>query len=465
MSLKINPKIFRGFSVRGIVGVDFDADSMQPIGQATGEWFYRKNLSRIVVGHDVRISSPDLHRHFYTGLIKAGINVIDVGLVPTPVLNFAVDNFRADGGVMITASHNPANYNGLKIRTEHTVFGDDLVQIYEILSTGDLVERRGTRVQHSALPNYFTSIVNRSKFNKKLKVVVDAGNGASGLVVPEILRRLGLDVVELFCDPDGNFPHRDPDPTLLGATSSLAQKVIIENADIGLAFDGDGDRVVIVDEKGQAILGDVILMLVAESMLKDNRVNKIVYEVLCSHVIPDFVASKGGIPIPAPSGYAFVHNVMLDSDSSLGGELSGHFFLLDNVFRFDDSVRASCEVLSLLSEQNFPLSTLVSKLPRYFSSREYRLDCPDEVKGDIVESVKEHYLGKGYTIQEVDGCSVSFPNAWALVRQSNTQPKLSLRFESKISEDHMNQVKKEVLTLVESKYDLYELNWPENIEE
>lgn len=463
MSLRINPKSFRGFSIRGIVGVDFDAHSMESIGQATGEWFFRKNLIKIVVGHDVRVSSPEIHKFFCSGLVKAGIHVIDIGLVPTPVLNFAVDDFEADGGVMITASHNPANYNGLKIRTSHTIFGDDLLQIYQILEEGNLNERQGEIAKHSVIEEYLSKVIQRASFSRRLKVVVDAGNGANGMIVPELLRRAGLEVVELFCELDGNFPNRDPDPTSPNATNFLSERVFGEKADIGLAFDGDGDRVILVDEHGKTVFGDEILMLLGGYMLERHGPSKVVYEVLCSHALPDYIGLKGGFPIPAPSGYAFVHNVMIESGANLGGELSGHFFLRDDVFRFDDSILAACQVLSILSGQEYPLSILVSRLPHYFSSREYRLTCPDELKGEIVTSVRDYYSAASYPVEQIDGCSISFPDAWALVRQSNTQPVLSLRFESKISEEHMFQIKQEVLNLVQSKYLLHGLVWPENI--
>lgn len=465
MSLKINPKIFRGFSVRGVVGDDFDAESMHQIGWATGEWFFRKGLKKIVVGHDVRTSSPELHELFCAGLAKSGITVLNIGLVPTPVLNFATDHYGADGGVMITASHNPANYNGLKIRTNHTVFGKDLSQIYQITVAGNLSGRNGETIDHSPMEEYLVEVSRKSRINGSLKVVVDAGNGTSSLVVPNLLRQAGLEVVELFCEPDGSFPNRDPDPTSPGATTILAQKVVNEKADIGLAFDGDGDRVILVDERGKTILGDEMLMLLAEKAL-NHSVNKVAYEVLCSHAVPDFIKSKGGMPIPAPSGYAFVHNAMLASGAMLGGELSGHFFLLDEVFRFDDAVLAACQILSILSEQAIPLSALISRLPHYFSSREYRLPCSDRFKGEIVRAVGQYYEQNGYSIEQIDGCSIGFQGAWALVRQSNTQPVLSLRFESKISQAHMNEVKLDVLNVVHQQYLLHGIPWlEENIKD
>ena len=463
--MNINAKIFRGFSVRGIVGVDFDTESIYKIGWATGEWFFRKELKKIVVGYDVRASSPELHQAFCAGSVKAGLTVLDIGLVPTPVLNFATDDYGADGGVMITASHNPANYNGLKIRTSHTVFGDDLAQIYKIVVAGNLPERNGEILQRAPIERYFVRLAEKAKFGRPLKVVVDAGNGANGLFVPGFLRQAGLDVIELFCDPDGNFPNRDPDPTSPKATEILAQKVVEEKADIGLAFDGDGDRVILVDERGKTVFGDEMLMLIAGDALEKRQVDKVVYEVLCSHAVPDYIKSKGGTPIPAPSGYAFVHNAMLASGATLGGEMSGHFFLLDETFRFDDAILAACWVLSILAGQEQPLSAMVARLPHYYSSREYRLPCPDELKGQVVEAVQRFFDQAGYSIEQIDCCSIALQDAWALVRQSNTQPVLSLRFESKISQAYMWGIKQEVLSFVQKEYLSRGIPWPEIIED
>jgi phosphomannomutase/phosphoglucomutase len=457
--MKLNARIFRGFSVRGVVGVDFNQESMCQIGRGTGEWFFRQEMRKVVVGHDVRVSSPELHRAFCAGLVKSGLTVLDVGLVPTPVLNFATDDCQADGGVMITASHNTAEYNGLKIRTTHTVFGDDLGEIYQLSMLVDLPERNGELVLKSPFQRYLEVLKGKAVFGRPLKVVVDAGNGANGLVVPQFLRESGLDVVELNCEPDGAFPSRDPDPTSPNATRALAQNVLETRADIGLAFDGDGDRVILVDERGGTIFGDEMLMLVAGYALERREVDKVAYEVLCSHAVPDYIAAKGGIAIPAPSGYAFVHNAMLAAGARLGGEMSGHFFLLDENFRFDDSIVAACRALSILSGQEKPLSALIAALPRYFSSREYRLPCPDEFKGQVVESIRQVFARQGYPIESIDGCSIAFEDAWALVRQSNTQPVLSLRFESKRSDAHMRQVKDQVMARVEAEYVARGLPW------
>lgn len=469
MTTKINPKIFRGFSIRGVIGKDFDIASMKEIGYAVGEWFGRHGAKRIVTGYDVRVTSPELHAMLCDGLVSSGLSIVDIGLVPTPILNFATDHFLADGGIMVTASHNPSEYNGLKIRADRTVFGNDLQEIYELTLSERIQRSHGVLTHEAPLDAYSHALSKRVSFQRSLRVVVDGGNGANGKVVPGLLRSFGHEVIEVFCEPDGSFPNRDPDPTAPHATDRLSSLVVLEKADLGLAFDGDGDRVILVDETGKRVLGDEILMLIAGNAISKGKADKIVYEVLCSHAVPDYILLKGGIPIPAPSGYAFVHNVMLQVDATIGGEMSGHFFLLDDVFRFDDAILAACEVLSILSSASVPLSTLTSSLPKYFASDEDRIECGkehgDEYKTEIVNSVREYYASAGYSLEEIDGVSIDFGDAWALVRQSNTQPAVSLRFESKLSSDHMKGIRNMVLMLVAKEFEKRGIPWPENLVE
>lgn len=462
---KLNKKIFRGFSIRGVVGEDFDLAGMTKIAQGVGRWFKNHGGNTLVVGHDVRNSSPELHLSLCEGLLSTGINVIDIGLTPTPVLNFATDYYKASGGIMITASHNPSHHNGLKIRSDRTVYGDELENIYILASEAseNQVIENGKYEKKNPFDIYVESILSKSKLKKTLRVVVDGGNGANGLIVPKVLRNLGFEVIELFCEPDGNFPNRNPDPTAPYATDALAKKVVSEKADLGFAFDGDGDRVILVDETGRTIFGDETLMLIAGNALLENRAQKIAYEVLCTHALPDYITQLGGTPIPAKSGYAYVHNAMLDTGAKIGGEMSGHFFLLDEQFRFDDAILATFQVLSILSAANKSLSKLTSELPHYFASKEYRIDCPDVMKTDVVNSVRDYYAQAGYQLEEIDGVSIDFGNAWALVRQSNTDAVLSMRFEAKESRRQMLKVEEAVLAQVAKEYKVRGLSWPINV--
>jgi phosphomannomutase/phosphoglucomutase len=468
MSLKISQNSFRGFSIRGVVGVDFDYSSMKNIGYAIGEWFHQRSAKCLVTGYDVRVTSPKLQEMLNQGILASGLDVIDIGLIATPVLNFATDYYSADGGIMVTASHNPAEYNGLKIRAERTVFGQDLQEIYQLSVSEQLIREQGTLVSKSPLQAYKEALTKRVSYRRPLRVVVDGGNGTNGQLVADVLRSFGHEVIKLFCEPDGRFPNRDPDPTAPHATNQLSVKVLTEKADLGFAFDGDGDRVILVDETGKRILGDETLMLLAGHALAKGKAEEIVYEVLCSHAVPDYVSMRGGMPIPAPSGYAFVHDIMLSTHAKIGGEMSGHFFLLDKDFRFDDAILAACQVLSILSASGGTLSELVSTFPKYFASDEYRIECGkqqgDLYKTEIVNAVREYYTSAGYSLEVLDGVSIDFGNAWALVRQSNTQPVISLRFESNESPQRMKEVKREVLSLVAKEFAKRGILWPNNLD-
>jgi phosphomannomutase/phosphoglucomutase len=457
-SLAIDQGIFREFSIRGKVEKELDERRVEQIGRAIATWFRQREGKKIVIGYDARLSSPGLHQALSKGLLESGIDVVDIGFVPTPVHNFATDFYAADGGVMVTASHNPPEYNGLKIRAVHTLFGDDLQEIYRIAVSGKFTSGTGMYRSENVLPAYLEAVTKDIQLPRSLKLVFDAGNGTTGPVVPALLRSLGCQVIELYCQPDGNFPHRSPDPTAPGATRDLEQEVVKQGADLGLAFDGDGDRVILVDEKGNTLMGDTALMLLARYLLQQQGPIKVVYEVLCTQAVPDDIDAHGGQAIPAPSGYALVHNTMLDAGAVLGGELSGHFFLLNDIFRFDDAILATTRLLAMLAGQSQPLSALADDLPHYFTSREYRLACPDELKGSLVAEMDKAFSGS-HTIERIDGVRVLFEDGWALIRQSNTQPVISLRFEAKTSLHNMQAIRDQVMAQLKQKYLNHNLAW------
>jgi len=428
-SSSINPNIFREFSIRGIAEQDLPNNVVKTIGQAIGVFFAQQAKTSIIVGRDARISSPRISRALIEGLIQAGIMVTDIGQVPTPVLNFTVDSNAADGGIMITASHNPPAYNGLKIRTTDTLHGAELQTIYRLTTTKmpEAAATKGRVIKLDPFPTYLDRLKSRANI-RPLNVVVDGGNGTNGLIVSGLLREFGCSVTELYCDPDGNFPNRSPDPTAAGATDDLAAAVRRTGANLGLAYDGDGDRLVIVDEQGKRVLGDQIMMLLARNILQHKQA-KIVYEILCTQALADDVIAHGGEPVMTPSGYAFVHRAMQETGAALGGELSGHLFFNDPDFRFDDAILGTVKLLGVLSNNRQPLSALAADLPTYYSSPELRIPCPDEAKKQVVTYVKTHFE-KDYRVDTLDGARIHFENGWALVRQSNTQPIISMRFEA-----------------------------------
>ncbi len=454
--LCINPHLFRGYSIRGLADRDLLDEVVTRIGYAAGIYFSRLHKDAVVVGRDARLSSPRLTIALVSGLLSAGIRVIDVGLVPTPVHNFATDLYSSAVGIMVTASHNPPEYNGLKLRHERTLNAQELHEIATLASSfkprlgaalpPSNASTRLTRVD--ILPVYLERVRDHCNLRRPLRVVLDGGHGTNGPVVAPLLRSLGCQVVELNCMPDGHFPDRDPDPTTPGALDTLAATVRREAADVGLAFDGDGDRLVIVDERGRRILGDQIMMLLARDILRQQQGASIVFEVLCTRALRDDVLAHGGTPVVTPTGYAYVHHAVQSNGAALGGEMSGHLFFNLPDFRFDDAILGALRLLSILSRATEPLSEMVQALPAYYSSPPVRIACPDAVKAQVVARVRD-YFAHYWPVDELDGVHIDFRDGWALVRASNTQPALVLRFEA-CSEERLAKITNLVMKQVES---------------
>ncbi len=449
----VNPNIFREFSLRGIADRDLTDDVVIKIGQAAAAFFKQSGGQTLVVGRDVRLSSERISRALVEGLRQSGLKIIDIGLTPTPLHHFATDYYAAAGGLMITASHNPAEHNGLKIRNRNrTLYADEIQQIYR-LSTAETAETTppnlGPLESAEITPIYLERLKTMVQFQppEKLKLVVDGGNGANGRLVANLLRELNCTVIELFCEPDGRFPNRSPDPTAPGALDALAARVLTEQAHLGLAYDGDGDRLALVDEQGQRVLGDQIMMILARDILQ-NGPAKIVYEILCTQALADDVTAHGGEPVMTPSGYAFVHEAMQQTGAALGGELSGHLFFKEPDFRFDDAILATVKFLNVMTRSGRPVSDLVANLPTYHSSPEIRLPCPDATKAAVVEFAKRQFE-PDYRVDTLDGARIHFAEGWALVRQSNTQPVISMRFEAR-SAAQLAVIQNRVQPLVEA---------------
>jgi len=451
LEIGVNPGIFREFSIRGIADQELTDETVTRIGRAIGTFFRQRGSTTLVVGRDGRNSSPRISRALIAALLQSGLHVTDIGVVPTPVHNFATDHYAADGGVMVTASHNPPEYNGLKIRTDDTLHGEPLQSLYHLAARGEFVTGTGQLSQADPLPLYLERVKAHARLSPErqppLKVVVDGGNGTNGPVVPQLLRDLGCQVVELYCDLDGNFPNRDPDPTAPNATADLSELVRTEGADLGLAYDGDGDRLALVDEQGNPVLGDQILMILARDRLKRGPA-RVVYEILCTQALADDVTAHGGEPVMTPSGYAFVHQAMRDTGAALGGELSGHLFFNEPGFRFDDAILGTIKLINVVAQSRRPLSALVAELPAYHSSPELRLPCPDEVKAKVVAQVRTHFEGR-HRVDTLDGARIHFGDGWALVRRSNTQPVISMRFEA-LSAGRLKAIQNQVQSLVEA---------------
>ena len=430
----INPHLVRGYSIRGLADRDLPDEVVARIGYAAGIYFSHRHQPTVVVGRDARLSSPRISAALISALLRAGVQVIDIGLVPTPVHNFATDLCDSAAGIMVTASHNPPEYNGFKLRRERTLEAAELHAVIALATRSSppfaSLSNAALLTRMDVVPTYLDHVRRYGDLRRPIKVVLDGGHGTNGPLVAPLLRTWGCQVVELHCVPDGRFPHRDPDPTAPGAVDALATTVRREAAEIGLAFDGDGDRLVVVDEQGARILGDQIMMLLARDVLRQQPGARIVFEALCTRALYDDVLAHGGEPIVTPTGYAYVHAAVLDHAAALGGELSGHLFFNLPGFRFDDAILGALRVLSLLSRDTISLSEMVRALPAYHSSPPLRIACSDSAKREVVARVRDHFA-RLWPVDELDGVRIDFGDGWGTVRASNTQPALVLRFEAR----------------------------------
>ena len=431
--------IFRAYSIRGVFDETLTSRDMHLIGQAAGTVFRDAGIAHAVVGRDYRLSSAELSMALLKGLVSTGMQVTDIGTCPTPLLNFATDHYQAGAGLMVTASHNPAQYNGLKMRTDRTLSGDELQAIYQIACGAEFRQGEGAISFHEPLGDYLEAICHRTcvyraeDSDRPMRFVVDAGNGAAGPVVPCLLERLGCQAIPLHCVPDGRFPGRVPDPTVPGALDELCARVVVEKADAGLAYDGDGDRLAMVDDLGQPVYADRLLALLAQQALAAHPGATVVYELSCTQALPETVEALGGKAVSCPVGYAFVHEAMRAANAILGGETAGHIFFGDPDFQFDDAMLATAKMVALLSRSGDSLSSMLARLPQYVRSPSHRLRCPDEIKEDVVSRVRER-LVQAHSVESLDGVKVHLSGGWALFRTSNTQPAVTLHCEARTTE-------------------------------
>jgi len=430
--LSVSRAAFRAYDVRGVAGAEVNASVMEVMGQAFGTFVQRQTgRNRIVTGRDVRLTSADFQQAVIRGLLQAGCEVIDVGQVPTPVLSFAANHLFTAGGVMVTASHNPAEFNGLKFQVgAQALAGQELQYLERLIARNALIGgREGTLTQREVEEDYIACVESKVQLRRPLRIVIDGGNGVAGPLAVRLMERLGCSVVSLYCQPDGHFPHHPPDPAVADNLRDLSRRVREVGADLGLAFDGDGDRLGVVDERGEIVLPDQYLALLARDLLRKGPA-KIVFEVKCSQALVDEIVRCGGIPVMSKCGGAFVAERMRQEKAVLGGELSGHLLFDDPPVGYSDAIFGAARLLAYIASEDAPLSALVASLPRYVSTPEIRIPCADARKFQIVEAVRDHFLDH-WPILDIDGVRVDFGDGWALVRASNTEPKLSLRFEAR----------------------------------
>jgi len=445
--------IFREYDIRGIVGRDLTNEMSRRIGFVFGKMTLKKGGSRISVGRDARISSEDLFKAFTDGVRAAGIEVVGIGMCPTPLVYFSLFKLEVDGGVMITGSHNPGEYNGFKLCIGHeALYGEhlqDLRRAVDRLGDEDIPSHRASMTDQEIIPLYRNYIQKHFSGLKAggLKVVLDSGNGMGGLVAPDLFRDFGCEVIDLYSEPDGRFPNHHPDPTVTENLQDLIKKVRDENAAFGVGYDGDADRIGVVDEKGGVIWGDQLMMIFAQEILKTQPGATFISEVKASQLLFDQIGKWGGRAIMWKTGHSLIKAKLKEEKAVLAGEMSGHIFFADRFFGYDDAVYASLRLLELVVHRQIPVSNLLSNFPKAYTTPEIRVDCPDDKKFDVVEKLRDKLSsikksGATYPrsqpaihdIITIDGVRVVFEGGWGLVRASNTQPVLVLRFEGNTKE-------------------------------
>ncbi|MBW2608728.1 MAG: phosphomannomutase/phosphoglucomutase [Deltaproteobacteria bacterium] len=428
----MNPVIFREYDIRGRSPDELNHDTVYGLGLAIGTYYHEQGAGRITLGRDCRLSSPDLRDALTKGLTETGMDVVDAGMIPTPLLYFSIFHLEADGGIQVTGSHNPPEYNGFKICLgKGTIHGEEIQKIREIGDKGAFHRGKGSIEKIDVIKPYLDCLKeNIRPGDIPRKVVVDAGNGVGGIVAPEVYTAMGVEVERLFCEPDGRFPNHHPDPTIPENLKDLTAKISEHSADLGIAFDGDADRIGVVDQNGNIIWGDQLMIIFSRDLLEHSPGAKIIGEVKCSQVLYDDIEKHGGKPIMWKVGHSLIKRKMKEEGAVFAGEMSGHLFFADRYFGYDDAIYAGARLIEILTRKRESVSELLSDIPRMVNTPEIRMDCPDEKKFQVVAELAEGFK-KEYKVIDVDGARVLFDEGWGLIRASNTQPMLVLRFEAR----------------------------------
>jgi phosphomannomutase/phosphoglucomutase len=430
----LSPNIFREYDIRGIADSELPDEGVKSLGRAFGTYLIRRHSPKINLARDCRLSSDRLHDALLTGLLTAGCEVTDLGIVPTPLLYYSVFHLHADAGVMITGSHNPSDYNGFKVmHGKSTIHGGEIQKIRQLIETADFETGAGSLNTFDIATPYVDEISAQFKLPRRVKVVSDAGNGTAGPVFRRILEKLNCDSVELFFEMDGHFPNHHPDPTQPENLQHLVAGVLADRADVGLAFDGDSDRLGAVDEQGTILYGDQLMIVYGREILSRKPGATIIGEVKSSQNMYDDLTRSGGNAIMWKTGHSLIKAKMQETNAELAGEMSGHMFFADRYYGFDDALYAACRLLEIVSNSSAPMSSQLSDLPPTFATPEIRVDCPDASKFAIVSRVRETFQ-RDYDVIAIDGARINFGQGWGLVRASNTQPVLVLRFEAQSPE-------------------------------
>ncbi len=434
--MKINPQIFRMYDIRGIVGTDITPEFAYHLGKGYGTIIKQSGGNRLSVGNDVRKSSPELKDALIEGLTSVGVEVLDLGTVPTPVMYFSTFTLPVDGGIEVTASHNPKEYNGFKLNIgKESFFGENIQKLRDIIEKENYFKthERGKRIHQPIMSNYIETLLKNIKIEREIYLGLDTGNGIAGPVFEEIFAELPVKYTGLYLEPDGDFPNHIPDPTVVKYMKNLMELVPREKLELGVGIDGDADRIGAIDENGNIIFGDKLLGLFAKYVLKEYPGAPIVFDVKCSQGLVEFIERNGGKPIMWKTGHSLLKAKLREVNAPLAGEMSGHIFFNDRYFGYDDAIYATLRLLEIVSREEKTLSQLISEIPFFYGTPEIRVGCPDDRKFEIVKELV-NYFKSHYHVIDIDGARIQFEDGFALVRASNTQPVLVLRFEARTKE-------------------------------
>ena len=439
----MNPGIFREYDIRGVAGEDIKDGDVIDIGKAYGTLLNNKNQSTVSVGQDCRLTSEKFTKLFIKGIISTGCNVVDIGVCPTPVLYFSIHHLNLDGGAMVTASHNPPEYNGFKLLNgTDSIHSQGLQDLRIIVENQKFTKGDGTLVKKDVITPYKNYILKNINIKDTIKIGIDAGNGTGGITALPVLKDLGCKVHDIYCDLDGRFPNHEADPTQKKNLLDLIKLVKDNDLDLGVGYDGDADRIGVVDKNGEVIYGDQLMVIYAREILQRNPKATFISEVKCSMVMYDDIKKHGGNAIMWKTGHSLIKKKMKEENAALAGEMSGHMFFKDRYLGFDDALYATCRLLEIMADTGKGVDELIEDLPKTFTTPELRVDCPDEIKFKVVDKIVAHFKAK-QDIIDIDGLRALYDDGWGLVRASNTQPALVLRFEA-LSKQRLNEIRNDI---------------------
>ena len=438
--MKINKYIFREYDIRGKVSDDFPPEVVENLGKAFGTFISRSGGQEIALSGDVRLTTPSLIESFKTGVLSTGVDVINIGILPTPANYFSMFKLDVAGAVQITGSHNPPEFNGFKMsRNKKSVFGDSIQDLRSIIEKEDYETGEGDEAPYKIINDYRKMIFEKISIERPLRVVMDCGNAAAAICAPDIFKKFDIELTELYCDVDGTFPNHHPDPTVKENLTDLIKLMKTGNYDVGIAFDGDADRVGVVDETGEVIWADQLMALFLPELV--NPGDEILYDVKCSKALEEEIIKYQGKPVMWKTGHSLVKQKMVELNCKFGGEMSGHIFFADDYYGYDDAIYVAARLLQTLSRSKKTLSELRSELPKYFSTPEIRLEANSDEEKFMISKKAVDYFTANFDCSTVDGVRINFEDGWGLVRASNTQPVIVCRFEA-TSEERMQQIKK-----------------------